>query len=164
MISWFRLMSASRHAQLSPYPEFCSSWLLSSLPASLAGILQECTAGREAPQAGRQADPDQPKRSLGAMMKQIHAWCQQICSWKGPTLAPLTSTSWMVPQGIPPQLVAVCVSTLRHPWGGRAPLRSSFLGCPGFAVGSAGRAESAFCHPRATAVAWASQVLTSKST
>lgn len=55
MISWFRLMSASRHAQLSPYPEFCSSWLLSSLPASLAGILQECTAGREAPQAGRQA-------------------------------------------------------------------------------------------------------------
>lgn len=101
------------------------------LPASLAGISAEvhsCKGGSTDRHWGPSRHPDQPKRCMEAMMKQIHAWCQQIYSWEGLTLTPLTSTSLMVPLGISAWLVAACLSTLSHPWGCKAPLRSRVFG------------------------------------
>lgn len=75
------------------------------LPASLAGISAEvhsCKGGSTGRHRGPSRHPDQPKRCMGTMTKQIHAQCQQIHSWKGPTPTPLTSTSLMVPLSITP--------------------------------------------------------------
>lgn len=144
------------------------------LPASLAGISAEvhsCKGGSTGRHRGPSRHPNQPKRCVGTMMKQNPCVMPTNMFLEGPYPDTMTSTSWMYGTTGYPKLAGGCM--FKHPepsLGMKGPTEEQVFGMSwicswqGLERGSAGRAESAFCHPSTTAVAWASQVLTSKST
>lgn len=132
MISRFRLMSASRHAQLSPYPEFCRSWLLSTpacLPsrdfcrsAQLKGSLQASRSAQKMYGGNDEANPRTMPTNI--YLEGPYPDITDINIMNGTTGYPI--------------LAGGCVSEQPEPsLGSQGSTEEQFLGCPGFAVGRA---------------------------